>query len=379
MKIIKFEIFGLFDRHDSIAEDLNDDLNILTGKNGAGKTTILKLLWYVISGNISIALNEIPFKKVYLLTDKYEITIYCLNINTCKIEFNYNGIQHEFEDDFDEDSQSFSSAEDQVNSTLIETGGSLFFPTFRRIEGGFTLNTRRNNSGIIGSVRGGSKNDVEDALHSLSAKLSNGPHRFISAMSTVDIVGLVLRQYSELSEQSNELQQLTSQEIIQTIKDYKSDSIDGNNSSKENRVLDNIRSRIEKMEEEREKIMSPIDEVKKVVAKLFQHAGIQLNNKISFGEAATAINSAALSAGEKQMLSFICYNAFHKDCVIFIDEPELSLHIDWQRQLFPILQRQLSSNQFIIATHSPFIYTKFPDKEVSIDANRGDHEGELNG
>lgn len=379
MKILKFEIFGLFDRHESIAVNLNDDLNILTGKNGAGKTTILKLLWYVISGNIGIALNEIPFKKVYLQTDKYEIIIYSINSNTCKIDFTYDGRQHEFEDEFDDDAQTFSNAEDNVNQTLIDTGGSLFFPTFRRIEGGFTLNTRRANSGIINTARSGAKNDVEDALHALSAKLSNGPHRFISAMSTVDIVGLVLRQYSELSEQSNELQQLTSQEIIQTIKDHKSDSVDGNSASTENRVLDEIRVRIETMEAEREKIMTPIDEVKKLVAKLFQHAGIQLNNKISFGEAATAINSTALSAGEKQMLSFICYNAFHKDCVIFIDEPELSLHIDWQRQLFPILQRQLSSNQFIIATHSPFIYTKFPDKEVAISANRGDQDGELNG
>ena len=30
----------------------NEDLNILTGKNGSGKTTILKLLWYLISGNL---------------------------------------------------------------------------------------------------------------------------------------------------------------------------------------------------------------------------------------------------------------------------------------------------------------------------------------
>ena len=54
------------------------------------------------------------------------------------------------------------------------------------------------------------------------------------------------------------------------------------------------------------------------------------------------------------------------DSVIFIDEPELSLHADWQRQLFPILARQQSSNQFIVATHSPFIYSKYPDKEIEL-------------
>jgi predicted ATPase len=72
------------------------------------------------------------------------------------------------------------------------------------------------------------------------------------------------------------------------------------------------------------------------------------------------------------MLSFIAYNAFYRDAVFFIDEPELSLHVDWQRQLFPTLMSQEASNQFIIATHSPFIYSKYPDKEILIDAHRGD-------
>jgi len=373
MKIIRFEVVGLFDRS-IINAELNSDLNILTGKNGAGKTTILKLLWYVISGNITNALAEIPFKKLTLVTDLYEITIHVINRNTCRIEFIQDGKQYEFEDLFDDENETITNAEDQVSSTLVGTGSSLFFPTFRRIEGGFTLGLRRAVPGLV-SARG-ARSDVEEALLALSNKVSNGPHRFISAMSTGDIVNLVLRQYSDLSEQSNELQQEMSQGIIQTIKDYKTDTLDGNNILAAENVLDEIRSRIEKVDKAREKIMTPIDEVKKLVAKLFQHAGINLNNRMSFGEAANAINSDALSAGEKQMLSFICYNAFYENCIIFIDEPELSLHVDWQRQLFPILQRQQSSNQFVIATHSPFIYSKYPDKEVAIDPNRGDQGGE---
>ena len=58
--------------------------------------------------------------------------------------------------------------------------------------------------------------------------------------------------------------------------------------------------------------------------------------------------------------------------VIFIDEPELSLHVDWQRLLFPKLLSQSTNNQFIVATHSPFIYSKYPDKELLLDADRGD-------
>ena len=88
-------------------------------------------------------------------------------------------------------------------------------------------------------------------------------------------------------------------------------------------------------------------------------------------EAKEAISSDKLSAGEKQMLSFLCYNAFSDNMPIFIDEPELSLHVDWQRLLFPTLLKQGQKNQFFVATHSPFIYAKYPDKEFLLNDNRG--------
>ena len=56
---------------------------------------------------------------------------------------------------------------------------------------------------------------------------------------------------------------------------------------------------------------------------------------------------------------------------IFIDEPELSLHVDWQRILFRMLMSQGSTNQFIIATHSPFIYSQYPQKELFLNVDRG--------
>ena len=71
------------------------------------------------------------------------------------------------------------------------------------------------------------------------------------------------------------------------------------------------------------------------------------------------------------MLSFLCYNAFASNSCIFIDEPEISLHVDWQRTLFPTLLAQSTSNQFIITTHSPFIYSKYADKELVLNPDRG--------
>lgn len=373
MKIDEVEIIGLFGRELPIRMRFNDDLNILTGKNGAGKTSILKLIWYILSGNINVALSEINFKSIRIKTTEYQCTLYKVNQSSCKIELDIGDVTTSYEDIVDDDGDVIITAESMAVSSIVEHGSSVFFPTFRRIEGGFTLSTSR---GFL-SPRSRARNEVEEALVVLSRRLTHEPHTFISAISTVDIVGLLLRQYADLSDASNQLQEDTSQKIIERIKSFKHGSTDVEQHDvetidKANNVIDEIRSEIEDMESKRAVIMAPFEAVRALVEKLFRHSGITMGSRINFGDAAGAINSESLSAGEKQMLSFICYNAFNNNSVVFIDEPELSLHVDWQRQLFAILQSQQSSNQFVIATHSPFIYSKYPDKEICIDVDRGD-------
>ncbi|WP_420102346.1 AAA family ATPase [Bosea sp. (in: a-proteobacteria)] len=376
MKIKRVEISGLLDRPGVISSFFHDDLNILTGRNGSGKTSILKLIWYVMSGNIILALREVPFDYIILETTDYNLIIQRTGILTCKIEFNeINKTKYLFEDEEDSDGDIINSAEAQAEPIIVDYGSSVFFPTFRRIEGGFGLSSRRVRSSSIsalGAVR--AKSEIEDALSNLSKRLSNGTHTFVSAISTADIVGILLTRYANLSTSYNKIQQNVSDQIINRIRDYRSDESDINEVEAANAVLDEIKSEIEKMESQREIMMSPIEEVGKLVGSLFKKTGIDIGAPLRFGDAANAVNSELLSAGEKQMLSFICYNAFNEDSIVFVDEPELSLHVDWQRQLFPILMKQKASNQFIIATHSPFIYSKFPDKEISIDLDRGDGE-----
>ncbi len=345
----------------------NEDINILTGRNGSGKTNVLKLLWYILSGNIHLALREVNFKKATLLTSEYECTVYRLSSNECRVDWTVNDEKTVFEDVMDDEGNEIFCAEDQANDLLSGIGSSIFLPTFRRIEGGFSTEARNRNT--VTRARG----DIEESLISLSKKLTNGSHIFVSSLSTSDIVTLLVRQYTDLSEEYNQVQQNTSQDIIAKIKDFKKDIV-GEDKIAEvaNLVFDEIREQIEGMEKSREIIMKPMEAIKAQVSNLFKHSGIKLTKSLSFGDAANAVNSDALSAGEKQMLSFISYNAFYKNAVIIIDEPELSLHVDWQRQLFPILRAQQSSNQFVIATHSPFIYSKYPDKEIQIDADRGD-------
>lgn len=60
MKIEKFTVEGLFKSRQPIILDLKEkNIYVLSGKNGAGKTTVLKLMWYFISGNLEKALIEV--------------------------------------------------------------------------------------------------------------------------------------------------------------------------------------------------------------------------------------------------------------------------------------------------------------------------------
>lgn len=374
MKLVSTTVHGLFGQKTAKKLEFKPDLNIVTGKNGTGKTTIMKLIWYIISGQIVKALVEVDFTRVTIETSEYVLTVTRTGTNTCKVRWGTGPNLIEFEDEFDDEGNS-SNAEDEPNERMRSTGSSIFFPTFRRIEGGFTSSDRgrRSSSDIMPSRN---QSDLEGALNALSNKLSNGDHRFVSALSTSDIERLLLKQYTDASEVANQIQQDTSAKIINEIKDFKQEKNDSSvvlskKVGAAEGALDNIRSMIENMEQERALVLAQYDAIRELVLRILAHTGIKVG-RLSMGDAAESISSDVLSAGEKQMLSFLCYNAFYESAVIFIDEPELSLHVDWQRQIFPTLFSQKKGNQFIIATHSPFIYSRYPDHEIVMHLDRGD-------
>jgi energy-coupling factor transporter ATP-binding protein EcfA2 len=72
----------------------------------------------------------------------------------------------------------------------------------------------------------------------------------------------------------------------------------------------------------------------------------------------TPILPQKLSSGEKQIL-IILLSALLQDRrkhVLIMDEPEISLHLDWQRSLIENIKKINPSCQIIIATHSPTLY-----------------------
>lgn len=72
---------------------------------------------------------------------------------------------------------------------------------------------------------------------------------------------------------------------------------------------------------------------------------------------------SAMSSGERQLLSMLYASSLDKvGNLVLIDEPELSLHIDWQRMLLRRMESLLEGRQVIVATHSPEIGADFEDR-----------------
>lgn len=69
------------------------------------------------------------------------------------------------------------------------------------------------------------------------------------------------------------------------------------------------------------------------------------------------ISIDALSSGEKQMVSlFAKLFLYPREKLVLIDEPELSLSIDWQRQILVDVVNAPLCRQVIAITHSPFVF-----------------------
>jgi len=69
------------------------------------------------------------------------------------------------------------------------------------------------------------------------------------------------------------------------------------------------------------------------------------------------ISLDALSSGEKQMVSlFAKLFLYPKSKIVLIDEPELSLSIEWQRHILVDVVNARQCRQVIAITHSPFVF-----------------------
>lgn len=81
------------------------------------------------------------------------------------------------------------------------------------------------------------------------------------------------------------------------------------------------------------------------------------------------IHYDSLSSGEKQLLILFIETLMQKQnpYIFLTDEPELSLHIAWQRKIIPAIKKLNPNAQIIAATHSPEVASKYRDSIIDME------------
>lgn len=127
-----------------------------------------------------------------------------------------------------------------------------------------------------------------------------------------------------------------------------------------NRIIEALQSGDADASERAQQFSLPKKRFQDIMDKLFAETGkkiIRTANEIMFSQIGETLVPYQLSSGEKQILAIMLTVLVedNQNYVLFMDEPEVSLHIDWQQQLIDLVLELNPNVQIILTTHSPAV------------------------
>lgn len=127
-----------------------------------------------------------------------------------------------------------------------------------------------------------------------------------------------------------------------------------------NRIIQTLQSGEPDSAERATEISAPKKMFQDIVDQLFAETGkkiIRTENEIRFSQLGETLEPYQLSSGEKQMLVILLTVLIEdrQHYVLFMDEPEVSLHFEWQKQLIELIMKLNPNVQLIMTTHSPAV------------------------
>lgn len=260
---------------------LNPDVNILTGANGSGKTTILDIIASLLSNNRDAYINQCYDSATLYLSEKTEIK--SITENGEKIfSFQMNG-----------KSKDYSAIDDNLSIQAIST----FDSPMMSVE---IIKKMKENHKWLRSELDLDLNDYINSYNKFKASL--------------------FEQMAEMMD--GDKPDLDKMRGLTTILKKLNDTIND--------------------------LFAPQKTFNDKEGEVY----FTLNDKEK-----TKITLEKLSSGEKQLLILLFSTVIenYTDCITFWDEPEVSLHIEWQRKLIRVIRALNPNMQLIIATHSPSI------------------------
>jgi ABC-type lipoprotein export system ATPase subunit len=301
-KISKVEIKSLWNRFD-LTWNLQPDVNILSGINGSGKSTILNCI-------ASLAL------KGYVPDRTSEL------IKSVEILFN-NGVALLF---------------DQIQGDIK----SLEHQAMEKPQYGEIVSQLKDKEG--------SNPSKEFSVWNTTLTPKEPIDLIIDVISTFDNVIPEAGKHPDENVKTE-----LDRDIFRLQKQYLDYQLNIGKKAFEAVTQNNahIQEDVQNIRKQQEKFLEIIDN-------LFKDTGKKINrekNEIVFTSGTEELTAYQLSSGEKQILVILLTVLVqdNKPSIIFMDEPEISLHFDWQKKLIQYI-RELNPNvQIILATHSPAV------------------------
>lgn len=388
MPLIKrLTVQKLLGRKDPVDLIFNDDLNVIFGENGGGKTTTLKIISSALSMD-GIGMHNLP-------VDRADIWIY---------SHDYSEVfQYAWERKFPRDDPRLKNMVERQGSLYLDylSESNFYDMNSRRIgwkvigknqktaksvnswRHAFLPATRLHYGGSLQRYRGMDFSDEE--LNSIFEDLIKESwmtfySKTLANVGEIQNAGLKTILYQGLRSNSIETPDVTRDpiesyerakgflgrqgavdiQILGTVDDF----IERYNKDiNVRRIVDTLN----KIEDEVEMAMKPLKSFEKTINELFSRGktlktkgdGISIvlhdNVEISVGN---------LSSGEKHLLKILLTVMMVGNGVVLIDEPELSMHIDWQRLLINRIQTVNPGCQLIFASHSPEVMANIEDEKI---------------
>lgn len=283
----------------NIKWDLEQDTNILLGKNGCGKSTVIKLIHACINNNKEVFEQyEYPYVEL-TLTKEYE------NGEKQKIKINNSKISSD------------------IKSVLIST---------------FDIFTNNNSFDKV--------TYLDHKLHNLIEDFG----KYQRSLTQI-IAKKTQTESDEITEILNKISDASTEELIQFQK---------------------LRTKVNKINSE---ISEPIQKFKSIIdfyLDTTNKTAIINDEKepllIEFKESNNIIPIDKLSSGEKQLLIIFLTIILQKEkpFILLMDEPETSLHVEWQSTLIDNIRKIKPNIQIIIATHNPLITLNRNENEIGV-------------